>query len=454
MQRIMLCTVLLGLISSVNAEITIRVYESDGMTLFDGRKIPVGTELKLIVASDANDFWRGGLFLRDGSRDLAALSGSGYDPNTWDWTDCHYSSAGLEALVTWWEDSVIEGFDLFSDPNDRAPGNWFCIDYTALAPGDPNVGIYDYSISWDEPNDSIVFCQVPPSDFNLDGLVNFLDYTLLASCWQEDDCTDPNGCQKADLDADGVVDCNDLMLFAADWLWGAPEPNEPTREDPLPDPNLIYQIVDANGLDEITINVGQTVTLYVDMVTVDVNEVWAFDVEVDISDPSLGSIDNTAYDPNNPPGTGTARILAGPDRWAIFDGWGPGYEQEQGITLSGVSAGDAFEDGHLASFEFTCLGAGDVILTLLNSSTISTTGQPCYPTVEEILIHQTDPNTQMMASSSMILSLMAVNEPSIPSLSPEQMIEFLETIWLQDEGIQEMISRKDWQAFLNSIQGE
>lgn len=450
----MLCTVLLGLISSVNAKITVSVYESDGMTLFDGRKIPVGTELKLIVASDADDFWRGGLFLRDGSRDLAALSGSGYDPNTWDWTECHYSSAGLEALVTWWEDSVIEGFDLFSDPSGRAPGNWFCIDYTALAPGDPNVGIYDYSVSWDEPNDSIVFCQVPQSDFNLDGLVNFLDYMLLASCWQEDDCTDSIGCRKADLDADGVVDSGDLMLFAADWLWGAPEPNEPTQEDPQSDPNLIYQIVDANGLDEITIDVGQTVTLYVDMVTFDVNEVWAFDIEVDISDPNLGSIDNTAYDPHNPPGTGTARILAGPNRWIIFDGWGPGYEQEQGITLSGVSAGDAFEEGHLASFEFTCQGSGDVILTLLNSSTISTTGQPCYPTVEGIRIHQTDPNIQMRDSSSMTISSMTVNEQSIPALSPEQMIEFLETIWLQDKGIQEMISGKDWQAFLNSIQGE
>lgn len=446
MKRQIVFAVLVGIISvTVAAKVTLDVYESDGLKLYDGRNIMVGTELKLIVASDANDFWSGGLFIVGGNRDLAILSGSGKDPNSRDYSDSHWDDAGPEALVTRWEDSVIEGFDLFSDSN-CVPGDWFMIDYTALAPGDPNVGFYEYSVSWDDPNAFVTFYQVPIADFNTDGIVNFLDYSLLASCWLEDDCTDPNGCQKADLDMDGTVDVNDLLLFSDYWLWGAPEPNEPNvPADPIADPNLIYSIVDANGLDEITINIGQTVTLYVDMNTIDINEVWAFTVEADISDPNLGSIDNSAYDANSP----TAQILAGPNRWTAFDRWGPGYEQQEGIYLMGLSSGGAFQDGHLASFEFTCLGAGDVELHLLNQETTSTSGEPLYPTMEGMLIHQNDPNAQQMMSSGMSSSAMMVSQE--PSLSPEEMVEFLEDIWLTDDGIQEVIDEEDWLEFIKSV---
>lgn len=400
MKKVMVWMVLMGIISGVMAKTTLEVYDADDLTLFDGRNIMVGTELKLIVTSDANDFWSGGLFINGNNRDLAVLSGSGNSPNSRDYSVSHLKDAGSEALVTRWEDSVIEGFDLFSDSN-CVPGDWFEIDYTALAPGDLNVGFYEYSVSWDDPNEFFTIHQVPTADFNTDGIVNFLDYSLLASCWEEDDCTDPNGCQKADIDTDGTVDVNDLLLFTDYWLWGTPEPsepNEPDPVDPLPDPNMIYSIVGANGLDEITIDIGQTVTLYVDMNTIDSNEVWNFDVEVVISDPNLGSIDNTAYDPNDPPGDGTARILASPGRWSIFDRWGPGLQQEDGIYLSGLCVGGAFEDGHLASFEFTCQDQGDVKLDLINWDTTSTSGQKLCPTLESILIHQNEPAVQSMMS--------------------------------------------------------
>lgn len=433
------------------ATVTVDVYEADSTTLFDNRNIMVGTELKLIVASDANDFWSGGLFIDGGNRNLAVLSGSGKDPNSRDYSDSHWDDAGPEALVTRWEDSVIEGFDLFSDSN-CVPGDWFVIDYTALTPGDPNVGFYEYSVSWDDPNGFVTFHQVPTADFNTDGIVNFLDYSLLASCWLEDDCTDPDGCQKADLDTDGTVDVNDLLLFVDYWLWGAPEPNEPNvPADPLPDPNLIYSIVDANGLSEITIDVGETVTLYVDMNTIDVNEVWAFETEVNISDPNLGTIDNTAYDPNDPPGEGTARILADPNRWTTFDRWGPGSQQEEGIYFMGTSASGAFQDGHLASFEFTCQGEGDVELSLTNWDTTSTSGEKLYPTLEGILIHQNDPNAQMMMGSEMSIGTLTATDQTTPSLTPEEMVKFLEDIWLADDGIQDVIDEKDWLKFIKSV---
>ena len=115
MRKLIICVIFIGIISKAPAEVTLNIYESDGLTLFNNsQNIRVGTELKLVVSSDANDFWSGGLFLDKTGRQFAVLSGSGYDPNSRDYWDCHLIDAGSDAVATWWEDSLIEGFDLFS----------------------------------------------------------------------------------------------------------------------------------------------------------------------------------------------------------------------------------------------------------------------------------------------------------------------------------------------------
>lgn len=458
MRNLAFCTVFLGIIALSSAKVTLEIYESDGVTLFDNRKITVGTELKLIVSSDSNDLWSGGVFLDGESRELGSLFGSGYDPNTRDWTDCHLSDSGSEPYVYAWEDSLIQGFDLFTSPeDDAAPGDWFVIDYVALEPGEPNVGFYEHSVSWNEPNEFVFLRQVPPADFNTDGVVNFLDYSLLASCWLEEDCTNPNGCQKADIDTNGVVDANDLFIFADNWLWGIPEPNQ---VDPIsdPDPNLIYSVVDANGFAEISMTVGDSITLYVDMNSIDANDsIWSFDIEVNISNPNLGSIDNTAYDPNDPPGDGTARILAGPNRWELFDYWCPGEQQQEGILLRGGGASGAFEEGHFASFVYTSEAAGDVVLSLINRSTTSTSAEKLYPTLESIVIHQSEMLGGESMMSSMSMESMATTdsmetvEQTVPSMSPEEMVEFLEDAWEQSSTLQESVDDKVWKEFIKDV---
>lgn len=463
MRNPVFCIVFLGMVTLATAAVTLDVYESDGVTLFDHRNIRVGTELKLIVSSDSNDLWSGGLFLDTENRVLGYLSGSGYDPSTRDWADCHYSNAGSEPYVCAWEDSLIQGFDLFTSlEEDAQPGDWFVVDYVALAPGEPNVGFYDYAASWYDPNAFVFLNQVPLADFNTDGIVNLLDYSLLASCWLQENCTDPEGCLRADMDGDAAVDVNDLFLFAGFWLWGADStsqqsPPYPNPTDPDPDPNLIYRVVDAGGLAEITMAIGESITLYVDMDSMDPNGVWAFEVEVDLSDPNLGFIDNTAYDLINPPGEGTARILAGPNRWEMFDNWGPGYLQPEGISLTGVSASGPFEDGHLASFVYTCQGTGDVVLDLAYQDSTSTSGDRLYPTVENLVIHQYDP----FESESMVMSSMSLDsttttttalEPTDPELSPEEMVQFLEDIWNTDSEMQNTIDEKEWKEFIRSVE--
>ncbi len=421
--------VLISLLSAAKAAASVNIYEADGMTPFDSRDIMVGTELTIVVASDSNDYWSGGLFVAGQDRALAALSARDFDPNTRDWAGSHYEDAGEYAKVTAWTDSEIWGFDLYGSDSNGVPGKWFIIDYEAIGEGDPNVWVYDYSYSFDDPNSLILFSHVPSRDFNDDGVVNIADYAVLTSYWLVEDCDEPNWCDNTDINTDGYVGFDDLALFVDYWLWGVPQ----TPEIPE-DPNVTFSIVDANGLSEITIDVDESITLYIDMATEGV-DVYAFALEVNISDPNLGSIDNTAFP------SGTACILASP-RTSSWDDWGPGIEQEEGIWLFGASFGPAISDGHLASFVFTCDGQGDVTLNLLN-------GMPTNARLEDMTIHQTDPNSQQMMSGGMSIML---ESTQVQELSLEEMVARLEEIWLADDGIQEIISKDRWQEFINSVE--
>jgi len=147
-----------------------------------------------------------------------------------DYTDSHYEDAGGFAKVTGWKDSSIWGFDLYtfypvdgnSESNSTVAGDWFIIDYKADKVGDCNVGFYDYSINWDDPNYFLSFSHIPTRDLNFNEVVNFVDFAIFASQWDATDHNDPNWCDGADLNRDSDVDYNDLGLFLDYWLWGVP----------------------------------------------------------------------------------------------------------------------------------------------------------------------------------------------------------------------------------------
>ena len=213
--------------SLVCGQVTVTVYEADETTPFNYRDIMVGTKLALIVSSDSNDYWNGGLFIGGDNRALGTLSAWDYDANTRDYTGSHFEEAGNLARVTGWKDSSIWGSDMctfypvYGDSNDAntQPGNWFIIDYTAEKAGDCNVGFYDYSVSWDEPVYYLTFTQAGSCDFNRDGKVDFQDYAILVSNWNRIDCAEPNWCRGTDLNLDGNVDLTDLAGFMSFWLW-------------------------------------------------------------------------------------------------------------------------------------------------------------------------------------------------------------------------------------------
>jgi hypothetical protein len=211
-------------------EVSTRVCLSDGNTplgLADPnvphvyRDIMVGTKLTIIVSSDVNEPWGdsgGGLAIEEEYWDYGVLSARDYNETTLDYEGSHFAAAGKEALVDDWEESGIAGFNLYTGSTDVEAGDWFIIDYNSIGVGDCNVGFYDFNINWDEPIYYLSFSQVRTRDFNKDTKVDFRDFAVLASHWRATDCNDPNWCQGTDLNVNGCVDVNDLMLFCEYWL--------------------------------------------------------------------------------------------------------------------------------------------------------------------------------------------------------------------------------------------
>jgi hypothetical protein len=230
MKKITILLLFLCMTSQAVRAVSTRVCLSDGNTPleladpcipFVYRDIMVGTKLTIIVWSDVNKPWGfkgGGLAIEEQYWDYGILSARGPKVGE-DWTGSHFPAAGNEAAVLKCEESGIDGFYLYSGSTGVETGDWFIIDYTALDINDCNVGFYDYNMKVDEPVHYLSFTHVPTRDFNNDTEVDFCDYAILASHWQATDCNEPCGwCEGADLDIDGNVDSNDLMLFCEYWL--------------------------------------------------------------------------------------------------------------------------------------------------------------------------------------------------------------------------------------------
>ena len=253
------------------------------------------------------------------------------------------------------------------------------------------------------------------NDWNADGLVNFYEFNFFSRAWLSH-WGDLAWNSKCDLNNDHQIDLADLMVFIEDWAWKAcwkhiqqfqqppaeptppasppAEPNAPPVEppaEPPAEPNVVFKIQDANELGEITLITGQSICLYLAKQTFE-EDVFGICLEVVISDPNFGWLDNTEYNPNDPNNSGTAQILASP-RTAFFDYYGPGDTQFEGIQFTAASLGEAIQDGSLASFVYTATQPGDVLLTLVNYDTTPAT-------LEQIVIHQIDAESYSSSYSS------------------------------------------------------
>ncbi len=59
------------------------------------------------------------------------------------------------------------------------------------------------------------------ADFDESGIVNFLDYAVIAGAWMTD-FGDANYVPKCDLEDNNSIDYNDIGLFCDEWLWESP----------------------------------------------------------------------------------------------------------------------------------------------------------------------------------------------------------------------------------------
>jgi len=216
----------LGISSIATGELSTRVCLADGNTPLEWADpnvpfvypdIMVGTRLTIIVDSNAGGRWGSDLTIEGPYRDYGVLSGRDYNDITLDWEGSRFEAAGLKARVYEADYPAIQAFHL-EGHNSAIPGDWFIIDYTATDAGVCEVAFYDRSVSWDYPVYYLVFSHVATRDFSKDTQVGFIDFALLASHWLETGCGHPDWCEGTDLDADGDVDRDDLMLFADYWL--------------------------------------------------------------------------------------------------------------------------------------------------------------------------------------------------------------------------------------------
>jgi len=183
------------------------------------RDIMVGTKLTIIVDSNIVEplGWSGSLYIAGSNREYGELSARDYNDTTLDWEGSRFEAAGDKASILDNQDDVIRGFELYSDLN-AVEGDWFILDYNAINIGICRVDFYDYGSSLSDPVDSHIFLHVRTRDFNQDTKVDFADFALLSLYWLQTGCSDPDWCTGTDLNTDGIVDRDDLMLFADFWL--------------------------------------------------------------------------------------------------------------------------------------------------------------------------------------------------------------------------------------------
>ena len=404
--------------SPLFASVEIRISDPNTLKELNLTEVMVGTQLSLVIHSDANDFWSGGFFIEGQDRAIGQLQARDKDPNSRDWTGSHLENAGEGASVLQWKDSNIWGFDMYADDFEREPNDWFVVDYNAISEGQCDIIFYNHDYSWTiaDPNVSISFLNTPTRDLYADGFVNYVDFAVFSSYWLDSNCSDPNAnCYKADFSRNGSVGLEDVIMFADFWLWG----NlgwQPAEEPNTTEPNIVYDvtyaIVDTNSLAEITLEVGDSITLYVTKSSTD-EDVYIFDMDVIVSDPNLGWINNTADDPNTTPVEGTAEILASP-RISGFDYYGPANEPNS-IQFFAANIGASMQDGDMASFVYTATEPNDVTLNLVNYGNGAN--------LEPIIIHQVEP-----------------------------IVEMLQQIYTTSPQLQEKIPEPEWNEFIESVE--
>ncbi|MHC4170508.1 MAG: hypothetical protein ACYSWQ_26505 [Planctomycetota bacterium] len=237
--RIAALGMLLCVSSTARGAVLATVFLADGETPLESadpnvpffyRDIMVGTKLTIVVSSDTAESWDGQLRITGTDRAYGSVSARDFNDVTPTRKGSIFEAAGELAAVEPFENSDQAGVTLSAGRSVMA-GDWFIFDYTATNVGNCRVDFYELIVppgadfDPDNPRDpeevllhEMVFSHVPTRDFNSDTKVDFIDFAIMAAFNGITNCAHLNGCEGTDLDLDGDVDCDDLMLFAEYWL--------------------------------------------------------------------------------------------------------------------------------------------------------------------------------------------------------------------------------------------
>jgi hypothetical protein len=218
----------------------------------------VGTRLALFVVSDVPvDFWSGGLWISWDDWDRGMIQGRDFNEPAFSYEGSILPAAGVDPYAQAAPDQF--GMDVTLDVARALAGEWFVLDYYAVAPGTCNVGLHadDAGASLDPTKygqpppagqiwvQGLSFNHVPSQDYSGDSKVDFVDFSLWAARWKERALPDPNEAAPPDPndpDANGPIepialDARDLALFCAYWLEQT-DVNNPASDPNLPDTPL------------------------------------------------------------------------------------------------------------------------------------------------------------------------------------------------------------------------
>jgi len=435
MQKLTLLVLVAILQSASFAGLHFRICEADGINPYNGRDVMVGEKLVVYARCDSTNYAGGGVFVGGDSRNIASVCARDQDPNSINAAGSHFVNAGETARVIQWEDSVISGCDLYGSDILSVPGDWFVVDYFADGIGSAQLDFYDYSDSCDFPVSSLTIAQVTSRDVNDDGHVNNLDYSIFSSYFDTQNCADPNGCGRCDLDNDADVDFVDVLMMWDYWLC------TDICEQPM-DETLRYRIVDEFGENMISMLTNESRRFFVELDYTDANDVDVFDLEIIMDDVSLGIIDNRAIDPNN--ANYTAQMLAQP---ILLGGWANGYSQTQAISFWAASL-SSINEGSVASFIYTCNSTELQRLRVQNRSS-SSGGVIVYPASEDLVINSP---TASQATES---ATEANSQSSITSESENIDIEalryFLDNAYADSPDLQSSFTQQQWNDFRQDV---
>lgn len=240
--------------SAAAASVSVDIYLADEMTplaLADPNKprlyrdIMVGTKLTVFVSSDSEQDWDGMIWFSAEYASMVTFSGRDYMEDEYgvgNYVGSCLEPAGILARAYPVEGSRGFGVDLLGAAFCTS-GDWFVFDYLAQRAGAACLTLYGYG---DDPNnppdtdleyfaeaygltaptfvgqntliDLAMLNHVPSRDCDTDGVVDFVDFAVLASQWQQAARAEPNTAPSSDLDSSETVDIHDVALFCEYWL--------------------------------------------------------------------------------------------------------------------------------------------------------------------------------------------------------------------------------------------